>query len=174
VARAQRFKVPLSLVMFDVDHFKMLNDASGHAAGDETLKGWPRYSIRRCARSTWWRAMAGRSSRCSCRRSAQRGYEVAEKLRKVIESYAFRYGSSQPGGRITVSAGGELSGGRLDAGGGARLGGRGALRLEARRPQQVDPLCARHGDSPGPRAGPQAEKRLRETTSIDRPAPKVG
>lgn len=37
-ARAARRQRPFSLVIFDVDHFKKVNDSYGHAFGDETLK----------------------------------------------------------------------------------------------------------------------------------------
>lgn len=39
VARARRSGSPLSLVLFDIDHFKSINDQAGHAVGDRVLRG---------------------------------------------------------------------------------------------------------------------------------------
>ncbi|MGF1757416.1 diguanylate cyclase [Photobacterium sagamiensis] len=36
--RAERHQLPFSLLIMDVDHFKMYNDQYGHAAGDQCLK----------------------------------------------------------------------------------------------------------------------------------------
>ena len=38
IERSRRTKLPLALILLDIDHFKLYNDIAGHLAGDECLK----------------------------------------------------------------------------------------------------------------------------------------
>lgn len=49
--RARRYRLPLSVVLCDFDHFKEINDTHGHLAGDAVLREGAAV-LRRCLRST--------------------------------------------------------------------------------------------------------------------------
>lgn len=48
-ARNQRYKNDTSLVIFDIDHFKKVNDTHGHQAGDEVIRQCSA-ALKECAR----------------------------------------------------------------------------------------------------------------------------
>jgi len=45
VKRSQRYQRPMSLIIFDLDHFKQVNDTYGHLQGDEVLKRFTQLMI---------------------------------------------------------------------------------------------------------------------------------
>jgi diguanylate cyclase (GGDEF)-like protein len=49
IAAARASGRPLGVAMFDLDHFKLLNDRLGHAAGDQALRGFAEILTRACS-----------------------------------------------------------------------------------------------------------------------------
>jgi diguanylate cyclase (GGDEF)-like protein len=50
--RAQRAKSPISLLIIDIDHFKLYNDTHGHAQGDQCLQSVATLMLKQVARAT--------------------------------------------------------------------------------------------------------------------------
>ena len=86
LSRASRTGGPLGLVLLDLDHFKKLNDALGHAAGDEALRGVGAI-LRAGARSTDVACrIGGEEFGILCPdTSAETAFALAERLRRAIE-----------------------------------------------------------------------------------------
>lgn len=106
LARLARYGQRLSLIMIDVDHFKRLNDAAGHRAGDETLQEFASI-LRSQVRRVDMLARYGGEEFMVLLPETDRAdtVEIAEKLRARVEAHAFKHGDQQPGGRLTASFG---------------------------------------------------------------------
>ena len=105
MARCQRYARPLTIVMFDLDHFKAVNDDFGHLAGDYVLKRM----------SELIREGTIRKEECFARyggeefaiilpdTTSERGAILAEKIRKMIDDAQFEFeGNLIP---VTISMG---------------------------------------------------------------------
>ena len=86
IAVCNRHNHPLTLVMFDVDHFKKVNDTHGHLAGDAVLKDLAGRIRPRIRREDLFARYGGEEFVCVLPSTALPGGVVfAEHLRTIIE-----------------------------------------------------------------------------------------
>lgn len=101
LARSLAGRMPVSMVLFDIDHFKRINDSFGHLAGDQVLRELV-ILVRSVVRATdlvfrWGgEEFVVLLSPAGYRRAAI----VAENLRKAVEAHAFT-----GVGTVTISLG---------------------------------------------------------------------
>jgi diguanylate cyclase (GGDEF)-like protein len=106
ILRARRYNHSLSLILFDVDHFKNYNDTLGHPAGDVALK-----AIAHLLRSTIrksdipFRYGGEEFGVILPEAGPQNAVNFAKRLREIIAAYPFRREDVQPEGKLTISLG---------------------------------------------------------------------
>ena len=108
LALAKRRHTKLSLVYFDVDHFKRINDTEGHLKGDEVLQEIGQ-TLRQCVRQTDIACRYGGDEFCvvllEC--NALEAQKVCEKLIATFQSryptYSFSMGIAETGASEFVS-----------------------------------------------------------------------
>ena len=103
--RARRYRYPLSVVLCDLDHFKLVNDSHGHLAGDAVLREGAAV-LRRCLRTTDILGRYGGEEFLAVlpQVDLDAARVAAERLRAGLENHPVRL----PGGRevrITASFG---------------------------------------------------------------------
>ncbi|MFQ5843260.1 MAG: GGDEF domain-containing protein [Thermodesulfobacteriota bacterium] len=105
--RAKRYGLCISLIMLDIDHFKVYNDNNGHLAGDGALKKVARL-ISGAIRETDIVGRYGGEEFAIILLHADltQVEDVAERIRSTIEEAPFPNEELQPMGKITVSMGG--------------------------------------------------------------------
>jgi two-component system cell cycle response regulator len=89
-AHALRQQTPLTLVMFDIDHFKKINDQHGHTAGDHVLSKLA-VKVHECIRAEDTFARYGGEEFALLLREAseKQGFACAERIRRTVESTDF-------------------------------------------------------------------------------------
>jgi diguanylate cyclase (GGDEF)-like protein/PAS domain S-box-containing protein len=100
-ARCTRYRIPFTLILFDVDHFKRINDTCGHPAGDAVLKALATLVAAHIRPSDLFARWGGEEFAvlaANCSLACARPF--AEKLRRVIDSSDF-----PQVGRVTCSFG---------------------------------------------------------------------
>lgn len=104
IIRAIRHKRPLSLVLFDVDFFKAVNDKLGHLVGDFTLRELA-FLVRQVIRREDLLARYGGEEFALVLVEADReeATEIAERIRVMIEQHTFSFDNQSF--QITISCG---------------------------------------------------------------------
>lgn len=101
IARAKRYNRLLSLSIFDIDHFKKVNDTFGHSAGDDVLKIIADIARKNMRATSYLFRWGGEEFVILVPETASHGAGIqAEHIRKAIESYEF-----DAVGKVTVSFG---------------------------------------------------------------------
>jgi diguanylate cyclase (GGDEF)-like protein len=103
LSASRRRGTPIALLLFDIDHFKQLNDTHGHQAGDAVLR-----SVAQCAQATVRAedvlARYGGEEfavilRCVSQRSA---YVMAERVRVAVEDHRTDWDDTSIGATVSV------------------------------------------------------------------------
>jgi diguanylate cyclase (GGDEF)-like protein len=104
LSRARRYLHPLSLLLFDIDHFKKVNDTFGHLAGDRVLKSLAQITFERLRHADTFARYGGEEFAVLLPETGRQGAtELAEQLRSHIALSSFRFnGEEIP---VTVSIG---------------------------------------------------------------------
>ncbi len=99
---AENSGTPFSVILFDIDHFKTVNDLHGHQAGDAVLQDVAEISRQHARRADIVGRVGGEEFLWLVADTPQRGVrQLAERLRTSVEQG--RAGSSLP--KVTVSMG---------------------------------------------------------------------
>ncbi len=106
VERCRRTRLPLSLLMIDVDNFKHYNDVNGHPAGDVALKEVASVlSSGRRVNDVVARYGGEEFAVLLVDTPEASAIALADQLRRHVEAAPVHNESCQPGGRLTVSLG---------------------------------------------------------------------
>lgn len=106
INRTQRFGMPFSVIMFDIDYFKNYNDRNGHPMGDTVLKQLAQLvekntrktdTIARYGGEEFFVILPGLEKK--------RATTIAKKLQELVENEHFPKQENQPDGNFTISIG---------------------------------------------------------------------
>lgn len=87
ITRSSRYNRPLSLIMFDLDHFKLVNDRYGHPTGDQVLKRVSELTLKTVRKCDYVARYGGEEFAVILPETGAKGATVlAERIRHTIEN----------------------------------------------------------------------------------------
>jgi len=103
--RARRYQRPLSCLILDIDHFKVVNDTYGHLTGDQVLQDIAQILQKQCRQSDLIGRYGGEEMIILLPETDAAGaLAIAERIREAIRAHETVNGQGQPI-RVTVSIG---------------------------------------------------------------------
>lgn len=104
--RTERYAKPLSLILFDIDDFKKVNDSLGHQMGDSLLRELAQI-LPGLTRKTDLIARYGGEEFAILlpETSREHALATAERIRAKVETHVFPNAPELPRGRMTISVG---------------------------------------------------------------------
>lgn len=105
IKRSETLGEPLSVIVFDIDHFKKINDTHGHAGGDVVLKELSRIISTKLVRANDFFARYGGEEfvLILVGTPISAAIDIAERIRKTIQESEFNFESKKI--PVTVSVG---------------------------------------------------------------------
>jgi diguanylate cyclase (GGDEF)-like protein len=104
IARSHRYRREMSLVMFDIDHFKKINDSYGHLAGDYVLKHLAQTVKTRIRREDCFARYGGEEFAIVLPEiDGLNAKPFAEKIRQLVEGTEFKFENTNI--PVTISMG---------------------------------------------------------------------
>ena len=104
MGRCTRYGRALSLIMFDIDHFKKINDTNGHLAGDYVLRELASFIKQRIRKEECFARYGGEEFAVVMPEAGpDNARRFAEKIRKMVEDHRFIFEEKQI--EVTISLG---------------------------------------------------------------------
>lgn len=104
INRCKRYHTPLSLVIWDIDHFKRINDNYGHKSGDKTLALVGQLLLNNCRETDFVARYGGEEFVMLLPNTrAQQAYQMANAIRQIIEGSGFNANGEEV--NLTLSGG---------------------------------------------------------------------
>ena len=100
----KRYKTSMTLIVWDIDYFKVINDTYGHKAGDKTLRFIAQLIQKNCRETDFVARYGGEEFVMILPRiDAEQAFIAAEKIRHVVEKARFTCNNETV--HITISGG---------------------------------------------------------------------
>jgi len=103
-ANSSRTRAPFSIIMLDIDHFKLVNDTHGHDAGDAVLQQTAKRIVEALRAGDTCARIGGEEFLVICPNTTTDGaHLLADRIREVVQGHRIEAGSFL--GAVTISAG---------------------------------------------------------------------